>query len=139
MDWLYVGHHHARPFDGKLRVSGPAPGEGITLTLLGEPTALLGESSTLARSRLGARQRRTFSIYDPSRERGLDPTPQMPPRGLGMTGLRGVGWDQGRRDGSVVRVTPTLDPSTWHERKWPPAWGWMGLEPAPTEGRDERL
>ncbi len=60
------------------RMSGPAPGDGITLTLLGEPTTLLGESSTLALSRLGAGQRRTFSIYDPSRERGLDSTPQIP-------------------------------------------------------------
>ena len=41
--------------------------EGITLTLLSGPTALLGESSTLALSCL----RR---IYDPSRERGLSPT-----------------------------------------------------------------
>ena len=39
----------------------------ITLTLL-------GESSTLALSCLGARQRRTFSIYDPSRERMHTPS-----------------------------------------------------------------
>ena len=39
----------------------------MTLTLLGESSTLLSEPTALALSCLGARQRRTFSIHDPSR------------------------------------------------------------------------
>ena len=91
--WARLAVRDHPPLDPStvLRVSNPAPGEGITLTLLGEPTAL-------ALSRLGV-----------------------------STTLKGEGMGQ----------RPPLDPSTWLRVSGPPP-GDGGLDPAPTEGRDER-
>ena len=46
-------------------------GKGVTLTLPIERTAFLSEPTALALSRLDARQRRTGSIFDPLRQKGL--------------------------------------------------------------------